>query len=238
METDQYLSDIHINAAQSQLHSQFSNIKGLQCTLKQYSVPVEQAVEGMLQVLHINGNHWVAISTSNCKAAGTVQLYDFIYSTTLSKNTRKVIAQLLHLPSDIKFITVEIMNIAKQVGSRDCALFAIAVIVSLAHGDNPCKIKYDQDQMRYHLIKCFEANELTKFPQQKSRKYAKPIQTTVTIEIFCVCRLPDDGETMVNCEMCGEWFHEHCINEQKWSKPVKDIDWVCGICGPAALSKT
>ena len=38
LETDQCLSDIHINAAQSQLHSQFNSIKGLQSTLKQYSV--------------------------------------------------------------------------------------------------------------------------------------------------------------------------------------------------------
>ena len=33
---------------------------------------------------------------------------------------------------------------------------AVAVIVSLAHGENPCKIKYDQDQMRFHLIKMLQ----------------------------------------------------------------------------------
>ena len=40
----------------------------------------------------------------------------------------------------------------KQKGSTDCGLFAIAVITSLAHKEDPNTIKY---KMRQHLMDCF-----------------------------------------------------------------------------------
>lgn len=126
------------------------------------------------------------------------------------------------------------MNTAKQNGTKDCGLFAIAAIVSLAFGEDPTKFKYNQDQMRVHLVKSFESNKLLVFPKEKKRKYAAREDKEVEIEIFCVCRLPDDGEVMVHCEKCGDWYHEDCIQDcidkQSWRKPDKKIDWYCGFC--------
>ncbi len=30
--------------------------------------------------------------------------------------------------------------------------------------------------------------------------------------MYCICRQPDDGDRMVSCDSCKEWFHERCVN--------------------------
>jgi len=32
------------------------------------------------------------------------------------------------------------------------------------------------------------------------------------VKLYCVCRRPDDGSPMVQCDVCKEWFHCRCIN--------------------------
>ena len=46
------------------------------------------------------------------------------------------------------------VKVQKQEGSKDCGLFAIAIMTSLAHDENPSEITYDQSKFRSHLIEC------------------------------------------------------------------------------------
>ena len=119
IEEDKCLSDIHIGAAQALLRAQFSDIKGLQSSLLQSSDLASNTSKGILQIVHTNNNHWIAISTIGC-TLGTVKLYDSVYCTMLSKDTQKIIAQLFH--SSLTSIHVKIMNTAKQNGTKDCGL--------------------------------------------------------------------------------------------------------------------
>ena len=43
-------------------------------------------------------------------------------------------------------------ELQKQKGSTDCGLFAIAVMTSLAHKEDPSTTKHDQNKMKQHLI--------------------------------------------------------------------------------------
>ena len=52
----------------------------------------------------------------------------------------------------------------KQVGGTDCGLFAIAVITAIAHGEDPSQLQFKQEEMRYHLLKCFKDERITLFP--------------------------------------------------------------------------
>ena len=45
------------------------------------------------------------------------------------------------------------MNVAKQKGSTDCGLYAIALLFSLAFGNDPTEYIFDQDALRLHLLK-------------------------------------------------------------------------------------
>ena len=31
------------------------------------------------------------------------------------------------------------------------------------------------------------------------------------LELFCLCRQPDDGREFVECDACNQWFHCECV---------------------------
>lgn len=39
------------------------------------------------------------------------------------------------------------------------------------------------------------------------------------LELFCLCRQPDDGREFIECDACNQWFHCECVgvNLQVWS---------------------
>ena len=83
------------------------------------------------------------------------------------------------------------MNVGKQVGTQDCALFSIAFLTSLAHGEDPTMIRYDQDEMRSHLTLCFKRKCMTTFPTIKKRNIIDQELKTETTSVYCHCRWMD-----------------------------------------------
>ena len=69
------------------------------------------------------------------------------------------------------------IKVQKQKGYDDCGLFAIAHTVKLArkfvantiayaNRCDPGKLKYQQSEMRSHLVNCFGKTKMTSFPLQ------------------------------------------------------------------------
>lgn len=49
--------------------------------------------------------------------------------------------------------------------------------------------------------------------------------------LYCICRKPyQDGENMMECEKCEEWFHFECIGYIGTSEEAEDINFVCSKC--------
>ena len=46
---------------------------------------------------------------------------------------------------------------------------------------------------------------------------------------YCFCRKGDNGEFMVQCDKCYEWFHGLCIGQEKRAEARKR-EYVCGLC--------
>ena len=188
-----------------------STYQSLQNTLYQLKKPLPTR-DKVIQVIHVNGSHWAVIPTVDCKE-GTVEYYDLMVTTSLSSKTIQIIVNLLRFPSS-NFM-IKVMNVGKQVGTQDCALFSIAFLTSLAHGEDPTMIRYDQDEMRSHLTLCFERKSMTTFPTIKKTKL---LTKSLKQSVYCHCRLPDDG--------CDEWFHHGSIE-----CPTKDDpQWFCNDC--------
>ena len=132
------LCDLHVNAFQNILKSKFPEIKGLQNTLLQRRRPISKtdlATGKVLQIVHIP-SHWVACQLFTSE----VHLYDSAY-TSLSADTLDTLAQLLR--TDHSSIMVKIMNVSKQSGSVDCALYAMATLAHLAFGKDPTAVVFD-----------------------------------------------------------------------------------------------
>ena len=99
------------------LKKQFEHVGGLQNTLLQCKCPLQLQDVGktILQVIHVRSSHWAALKVSG----SMISLHGSPYTTI----TFEVIAQLVRYKDTA--ITINIMNIAKQAGSSDCALFAL-----------------------------------------------------------------------------------------------------------------
>ena len=213
------LSDLHVNAYQALLKSNFPKVNGLQNTLLQQKYSLEHSEA--LQVIHVRKSHWAAIQTSG----SNVYLYDSSY-TSLSTDTFNTIAQLLRCKeSEIK---IHIMNISKQTGSTDCALFALAIINLLALGGKPSCVVFNQQELRPHLLKSLECGTVSAFPVLKQRRPASMVCKVEICQVYCYCRLPDNGEVMTCCDGCDEWFHNQCINST--TELTMQDSWYCHNC--------
>lgn len=226
----QLLNDIHINAAQMLLKKQFSHINGLQCPQYQLSRPLVDC-RNVIQILHLhnditkknNIDHWGVISTNgygnDCEM--TFQYYDSAYST-LQCNSEEIICHLLTTSSKCFRIKVNIMPTPKQSGSSDCGLYAIAIATALAYNLNPSSLIFAQSEMREHFLQCLLNRKLEPFPITKTKKPC-PALKQVTCYSCPKCCKGDDGSIMVECDRCGLWYHEACVNEfdkrDKWYGP-------------------
>ena len=145
------LADIHTTFAQHILSAQFPNIVGLQATNYQFSRPLQTTKDDLIQIVHVNNNHWVVVTTHGCHP-GELKLYDSMVSSI----DLSVVKTLIPSTS----VTL-LADCPKQIGTKDCGVYAIAFCTSLAF--NVDITQYNQSMMRNHLLQCFEQKKLTPF---------------------------------------------------------------------------
>ena len=230
--SDNLLDDIHIGAAQELIKKQFPNIGGLRNTVLQNSESLKplQSAEN-LQIIHVKLDkidHWVLISTIGC-GKGEVELYDSLQQTP-RLCTQTVIARYLKSPSNT--IKIKLVNVALQKGSTDCGLYAIAMMTSIAHKEDPAYVIYDQQELRTHLKDSFDRGFISKFPISRKRRLSKRITIEDVYPIYCSCRLPEpeDGSHMVQCDNCSEWYHRRCLTDLSVESLDELDEWLCNKC--------
>ena len=142
----------------------------------------------------------------------------------MSQSTARILAKMIKTCQP--YFTVRVANVAKQSGTRDCGVYAIAFITHIANGLDPSLYVFDQGKMREHLTKCFEKRKLETFPVCRKRR-GNLSANIEEIYVYCYCRSIYGGERMVKCNGgCGEWYHKKCI-----TAPIKDNkDWFCKNC--------
>ena len=100
---------------------------------------------------------------------------------------------------------------------------------TLCNGKQPESMFYDQQQMRSHLLSCFEKRVLEQFPIVKKRRIRT--KKIVNTQIHCICRMPEiSGLPMVSCSDCNTWYHGTIcmkVEEEAW-KP--NTLWYCDNC--------
>ena len=157
IEDGSQLTDKHIQLAQTLIRGQFPRIGELQSTLLQeryHNLP-----SNSIQVVHcLKRHHWI-VASNVLSASGHVHIYDSLHTTTDEEST-----ELVKNMFGTEDSFVNIPKIKIQMGGADCGLFAIAYVTSLAHGDDPSVISYEQIKMRGHLIECFTKGKLIPFP--------------------------------------------------------------------------
>ena len=179
-----------------------------------------------MQVLHNGQGHWLTVSSIG-RNHGQVEVYDSAYSSSSTSCKVQITALFAtQLPS----IELMYMDTQMQSGSSDCGLFAVAFATAIVFGKQPGLFYFDQSQMREHLIKCLEQQNITMFPIKKSRWRSK-VKATEQVRVYCSCQMPElPGTEWIKCSKCREWYHAGaCVTVQQKHFDVK-CKWFCLAC--------
>ena len=220
-----WLDDTVIDKGQALLKAQYPHISGLQSVILTEKYALIPQPDEFLQILNVNGNHWILLSTIGCPPA-TINVYDSLHGN-LSPPAQRVVADLLQCKE--ANITIRYMDVQWQSNGYDCGLFALANATALCAGIDPTSVTFEQSKMRKHFLECLERNCLVPFPIRGQRRHVSPARID-KFSIYCVCRLTDTGSQMIQCNHCNEWFHTNCvIVARKYLKNI-GLTWLCGSC--------
>ena len=89
---EEWLDDGIITAAQNILKQQFT-IRGLQAPMLGEELRMEVQPGEFLQIMCVNGNHWICVSTIGCPSS-TIHVYDSMHGS-LHTHTQKLVADLM-----------------------------------------------------------------------------------------------------------------------------------------------
>jgi hypothetical protein len=86
-------------------------------------------------------------------------------------------------------IPVKSIVTQKQFGSTDCGLFAIANMFSLNEGMDPCRILFQQNLMRPHLIQCLEEKSVVMFLHTVTVALNRRVyqSSEILLSKYCIC---------------------------------------------------
>ena len=62
--------------------------------------------------------------------------------------------------------------------------------------------------------------------ERRSRK----VMTKQKVDVYCTCRIPEMGESMVECSRCAEWYHTSCVNVPQTALDNSSLPWYCKSC--------
>ncbi|ORY95327.1 transcription factor S-II, central domain-domain-containing protein [Syncephalastrum racemosum] len=64
---------------------------------------------------------------------------------------------------------------------------------------------------------------------QQTPEEAAPKKKARAKKLYCICQKPYDGEPMVQCDTCRDWYHCACLNLD--ADDVENMDsWLCNNC--------
>ena len=223
LETNKWLSDQHINAANDLLRRTFPESVGLCDPVLQH----HDKKRDYVQILHVDGNHWVTISDIG-QEPDTVLLFDSLHCS-ISPSMIQTIARF-HKP-DGPELKLKIMNVPQQKNGYDCGAYAIAFATSLLNGDDPTQLTYLG--VRKHLVNVLKIQSVCVDPfPSKVTVRTKPVKKVEEAAVYCICRgIIMEGDTMIECKRCVNLFHRDCVGVRGSSR------WCCTCCKKRKANK-
>ena len=137
-------------------------------------------------------------------------------------------------------LKVKIPHVQQQNNSYNCGLFAIANMIKFATNrynglkDGKLEFMFIQNEMRTHLIKCFNQNYMEPFPKEKMQQIRTIKVSSIDIDLFCCCSVPEVSGLgpWIAYDTCDQWYLQKCegINGKKIHKNQLYICknmWLC-----------
>lgn len=165
-----------------------------------------------IQIHNIGNYHWV--TTALIK--GEVFLYDSLVGDRKELPHDEIFA-LYKKAANGNYLTVIQLLVQQQSNSSLCGLFSIAFAYHAVIGDDISTIVFDEDNMRSHLIACFEDSQLKPF-----KKSAGNIKRCDTILLPAKC---NNDEPMVTANVQIISINDSSENDKKIKLEINDKNY-------------
>ena len=118
------------------------------------------------------------------------------------------------------------MHMQQQIGFSDCG-GSVKVKLQLPHvmGRNwnaysSIKRRWENTSSNPFTCSCFYL-----FHQRNLPRESPVASTKKRLHVYCSCRLPDSGHTMIHFSHCNEWYHISFVKVPK--QKIKDVHFSC-----------
>ena len=176
-------------------------------------------------------NHWICTCSSSKEKSTVIVMDSLGLFMDLNNSTLLQISKIYNstVPRNESSLKIRKLSVQQQKGSLDCGVFSVAYAVEVCMGRNPQYAFFDQEKMRQHLCICLSEGTLKPFPGMSSRseELPRPALTLITVKLYCKCRMPEEYDDMVCCDVCDRWYHFQCLNLRSENLPKK---WMCYSC--------
>nr|XP_039264229.1 uncharacterized protein LOC120340044 [Styela clava] len=213
-----WLNDRLINAAMVLLRHPNINGLGDVITGPTYGFRRNSDVRDFIQILHVGENHWICISNVFSPEKEFV-IYDSYQELSIirSEGHRKqgdqkriryplIVDQAacgLIKPKENR-LAVKVADVTQQNRGDDCGLFAVAFATILSRGVNPVFRQINQETLRHDLEESYRNLSMEHMFCHCTVRKGTEIPTFAWFcDVYCSCRMPDDGTKMHSCAACG-----------------------------------
>jgi hypothetical protein len=143
-----------------------------------------------------------------------VTVLDSVRTSPISGHLKLQIAMIASSQHDKIFIVRPPCK--QQTNGVDCGLFAIANATEFCFSSQIQNVDFDLCKLRSHWLECVGEGIIKPFPRASKRpKKTKEEDDTLTLDVYCLCRLPENFDNMVECDECGKWYHYGCVGYKK-----------------------
>ena len=150
------LNDNHIRISCNVIKKDHTEISGLQDPVLQQNFSWNVPKGDFVQVLHVGHCHWITISNIG-QSKGNIGVYDSLCSKP-SKETRELIFKYVNNEN----VTINVMNVHRQLNGYDCGVYAVAFAKTLVSLKDPCEQSYLYP--RIHMLNELSQGKLSEFP--------------------------------------------------------------------------
>ncbi|OWA55404.1 hypothetical protein BV898_19790 [Hypsibius exemplaris] len=119
------------------------------------------AANRQIQLLFVNGNHWITVSNIHGLTQNEVLIYDSLPSV-YDHNFALQVASVFRMEADEMKLIFPPMG--RQPNFNDCGAFAVAAAVALAFKERPEAGNFEPRSVRQHLIECLGNRRFSLIP--------------------------------------------------------------------------
>ena len=230
LQSGRWLTANHIQAVNKLLRQMFPGQNGLQDT---HQLSVKQtwdcSPDNFVQIIFVEHGHWACLSNVFSDRSDTIELFDSMHTIPTAEGS--IGQQACCIAKSAKSeLCIDVIGVQMQACTNDCGLFAISMAYDLCRGIDPFTQEVIQDDMRAHLLSCFEEERMTPFPRVAGTLIGRNrIVNSVCFELYCICRRPEFG-LMAQCNQCCQWFHRDCVHIPDEVISNEDLPWDCPSC--------